>query len=625
MRYNTNAINAKINAKRRSTYGDKYLSKVVSYTDDIKPHRLIELFSGVGSGKNYFINSLIKGYQEQRPDGTEVSVDPLVVLVITSRRSKVNELLTDNDLPADGKVGKWDYFHQVFDEDFQQVEETGKYFTLEDEWGTHNVFQRSVVCTNAFIERYLQYRYHPQDITTHLWELFDLIVIDEAHSLVTDASYQSSPFYVNELIWEFERRHKLAEALPEKHKPPRCGNLLLMTGSVAPMQKLMLPEKPHVINCMETCKNVRPENIHFLTREQAVGQVVEQLGAGDKVVYFTNHTPNPKEFIADTAIDPASVAISFSKAESRTNLEKDAPAEFQRMVRVETTIAESHRIPDDIHFWLTTSRNKEGINILNEDIAHLYVESHGQSDIIQMAGRIRCGVKHMYVVVDSKDNFTPEWKNEADFCNQQLATSINASGSIFDACNEYLDALCLENKIVGLFNTRAAQVTAYGKKNGCKPVAEYIDYIHDRFPYVRYSYVDNVFRFYQMRKESRTVQGKEIHLFTQRIEKPGSIEKMFRAWFPTSTVHPYVSEEEKQKREALEYLSQMGINDEGRRFTAQECDAMQIELNRIFGEDLDSLNCLLKKCMPFKLKRMSRAKSNPDYSLYKLYPMEEAG
>lgn len=54
----------------------------------------------------------------------------------------------------------------------------------------------------------MQYRYRPLDATTHLWELFDLIVIDEAHSLVLDASYQSAPFYVMELINEFCARHK---------------------------------------------------------------------------------------------------------------------------------------------------------------------------------------------------------------------------------------------------------------------------------------------------------------------------------------------------------------------------------------------------------------------------------
>ncbi len=217
--------------------GTKHLSDTVSYLDDIKPHMLSMLYAGVGSGKNHFINQLITGHTDKRHDGTEAHLDPMLVLIITSRRSKVNELLTDADLPIDGKIGKWDYYHQVYDPSFPAIEFTGKYLSLEDDQGTHKVFQRSVACTNAFIDKYFQYRYHPQDITTHLWELFDLIVVDEAHSLVTDASYQSAPFHVNELIREFCARHKAAEEDPEHHKAPRCKNLLLMTGSVTPMKQ----------------------------------------------------------------------------------------------------------------------------------------------------------------------------------------------------------------------------------------------------------------------------------------------------------------------------------------------------------------------------------------------------
>ena len=87
----------------------------------------------MGSGKNYFVNSLIKGYEDTRHDGSKVKLKPMTVLVITSRRSKVDELLTEDDLPADSKVGKWDDFHQIYDDEFQTVEPTGKYIRIEVE------------------------------------------------------------------------------------------------------------------------------------------------------------------------------------------------------------------------------------------------------------------------------------------------------------------------------------------------------------------------------------------------------------------------------------------------------------------------------------------------------------
>ena len=361
--------------------GTMHLSDTISYLDDIQPNLLTMLYAGVGSGKNHFINQLMTGYTDKRHDGTEVKLDPLYILLITSRRSKVNELLTEDDLPLDDKVGKWNWFRQrISIPSYIPIAPTDKQITLESQYGKQPYYPRSFACTNAFIERYLQYVYHPQDITTHLWELFDLIVVDEAHSLVMDASYQSAPFYVDDLIREFCARHRTAEADPEHHKAPRCKNLLMMTGSVSSMKMYDFPVAPHVIDRMDECTNVVPANIQFITSSAAKAQLSKQLQHGEKAVYFTNHTPQLDTFLKGTTIDPSTVVLSFSKEEGREKLAKDAPDSFKRMEQVEESIAKDNLIPDDIHLWLTTSRNKEGINILNTDIDHLYVESHIHSD-----------------------------------------------------------------------------------------------------------------------------------------------------------------------------------------------------------------------------------------------------
>lgn len=558
-------------------------------------------------------------------DGTYTRLEPLLVLVITSRRSKVNELLTEDDLPADGKVGKWDSYHYLYDDEFEKIEPTGKYLTLEDEYGlAYKVFQRSVVCTNAFIEKYLQYRYQPQNITTHLWELFDLIVIDEAHSLVLDASYQSAPFYVSELIREFIERHKQAEKDPEHYRAPRCGNLLLMTGSAAPMKQLSLPAVPHVIDRMEACINVVPHNIHFLTLNEAKQQLKRQLAAGEKAVYFTNHTPKLAEFCSEAGISTDKVAVSFSKKENREKLSADNAAAYDRMVCVEESIAQTNLIPDDVCLWLTTSRNKEGINIENKDIDHLYVESHIQSDIIQMAGRIRVGVKHMYIIVDSSDNYSNEWKNEADFCQQELASSFSSVGSLDNGCNDFLQTLCIRNGLEHFFNEKKSETTAYSKSKTGKPIADYIDYIHEKFPYIRYSYFDNTFRFYRMRKVSRALQRQELRRFNEALETSGAIEDLFRQWFPTAKVHSYISPEEKQNAQARAYLEKLGITDSSKRFTSTACREILEKLNSIYGENLTSINSLLKKCMPIKLQRVSNARGTTDYKLFHVVSRDKA-
>ena len=38
----------------------KYLSDIIDYSTDIEPYSIIEIISGVGSGKNYWVETLAK-------------------------------------------------------------------------------------------------------------------------------------------------------------------------------------------------------------------------------------------------------------------------------------------------------------------------------------------------------------------------------------------------------------------------------------------------------------------------------------------------------------------------------------------------------------------------------------
>lgn len=67
----------------------------------------------------------------------------------------------------------------------------------------------------------------------------------------------------------------------------------------------------------------------------------------------------------------------------------------------EQYLASHERLPGDVQLFITTSRNKEGVNIKDENIRHVYIESHCLTDIIQMTGRIRCGAENVYIVLDA--------------------------------------------------------------------------------------------------------------------------------------------------------------------------------------------------------------------------------
>ena len=67
-----------------------HLSDAISYETDIAPYRYIQIYAGVGSGKNTFINRFVNGDPEKK-------IPKMIVLVITSRRSKVDELHADEE------------------------------------------------------------------------------------------------------------------------------------------------------------------------------------------------------------------------------------------------------------------------------------------------------------------------------------------------------------------------------------------------------------------------------------------------------------------------------------------------------------------------------------------------
>lgn len=63
---------------------------------------------------------------------------------------------------------------------------------------------------------------------------------------------------------------------------------------------------------------------------------------------------------------------------------------LQNQVKVEKYLKMEEDIPDDIKVFVTTSRNKEGINIFNDEYEwHIVIESHWDEEIQQMWGRVR--------------------------------------------------------------------------------------------------------------------------------------------------------------------------------------------------------------------------------------------
>ena len=560
-----------------------YLSDAIDYNRDIKGNRFVQIFSGVGSGKNTFVEQFIKGNEE-------MEIPQKTVLIITSRKSKVQETLSDDDLDITGKIkAKWDSYHFVMtnDDDIpEDIDDIDPMFirTLSDSWGESKVYQKSVICTNAFIESYLKYVYVSDDVTTHLWELFDIIVIDEYHSIVLDASYQSAPFYIKELIEEFKLRHELADK--GEGMRPLCEQIIMMTGTPEPIEMVEMPEEyTKVIDMRGICKNVQPEQICFIERKEAKKQIAEQIKYGYRAVYFENHTDLPKKFCNNTDIKPEDVAVSFSKQEKRAKLKKNDEYTYNRMVDVEKSITNTGLIPHDVKLFLTTGKNKEGINIRNEDVQFMYVESHIFSDIAQMAGRVREGINNLYVIVDAEPFENDESKYEELFSAEKIA--MQHDNQVLGAANEYFEALCKRLGLDELYLKRETISTVMSQME----LKEYVDFIHEKFPYIRYSYFDNYFKFYELRSKGKKYQEKSISEFADIMMNKEKCVEVFKKWFPDSEIEPYENNDFRAKLIFEKYIPDINVE-----YSEEVVNAMIAELQAQCYPKLKKLQAMLNRC-----------------------------
>lgn len=134
--------------------------------------------------------------------------------------------------------------------------------------------------------------------------------------------------------------------------------------------------------------------------------------------YFTNHGISEDDIgflYADNADD-----VHFSET----------------LVKKKATVIESLEtkecLPANVRILFTTSKGKEGININDKDIPAMYCESHYVADLVQMAGRVRNGLRTLYIIRDAAQtcdylsNFTADInRNCVEAVNQTYQNYLN--------------------------------------------------------------------------------------------------------------------------------------------------------------------------------------------------------
>lgn len=556
----------------------KYLLREVSYKNDIEPYGLTEIIAGGGSGKNHFINKLATGMKKGE-DGALEDVEKKTVLLITSRRAKADELRNDETVTMAASVDAWEYSFALDDiEDIDAYLASEREITCttceDDEWETWGtaptIHQPSTAWTSAGLEHYLKKRYNPTDITTHLWNRFDLIVVDEVHSVVADASYQTAPFYVQSFVNEAYRHFESGEST--------C-NVVVMTGTPGVLNKYNFPKNSNRLNKLDECINTKPKKIVFATKAQAKDILQEKLTNGERVAYYFNHIGDILGMASDLKETDIyeRTAVSFSDEGRRDELASSAPSLYERMVAAEKHIMIHQKLPEEIQLFLSTGKNKEGINIKDEDIKTLFVESHAEVDIVQIAGRIREGVDVLYIITDSTQHSGSK--------ESRFEYWLSMQEGLLPAVNKELEEAA---KMDGVNLHRRA----YTRKpvSEYPNVSDYIKYIHAKFPYIRYDYFKDQFALYHQRKTSIRYFEDQQRMFTESLSSPEKLKKLADTWFPgvPVTVLPNIQQQVDEYLEYNHWLNQERV------IQGRERDLILSDINSITGKDNKQLKTTLR-------------------------------
>ena len=286
-----------------------------------------------------------------------------------------------------------------------------------------------------------------------------------------------------------------------------------------------------MLDRMATCRNVVPQKVVFIDRKQSRSLAGKMLADGKRSIFFFNRTRELLAFLKQVKKKaPAlasAIAVSLSNEAQRTALKGSHKEDFDRMEETERYIALNQKLPDDIQMLLTTERNKEGINIKNADVRTMFVESHVECSIVQMAGRLREGVDTLRIVTDSipheDKESVYEWHTTKD-------------GTLIKYYNTELQSIFRKREFDpnGLFATAPQQD---------EQISSYITFVENKHPYIIFDPLDLRFKLYVDRRRSKLYYAQQNQIFIEAMSDPQKLCALAQSWYPNADVSVECSDE----------------------------------------------------------------------------------
>lgn len=311
----------------------------------------IFLIAGVGAGKSTWVKEIL-------PEKGNV-------LFVTSRRAKVDEDEKDS----------------IFVNRANPNDISKHYYN---------------VITNSKLEKSLKEWSEKKGYLEKFTKRYDYIVIDEVHSMATDATFADSSFGVKTFI---------------EYVVSLGKTIICMTGTPEPVESYFYKNHWYKIDLRKICNYVKPYKIDVINQNSVIDIMKQEINGGKKIIYFINITntikPVYEELLKTEIVEDGEIAVIVAedKHEKLEDDLKDILTDgtenfFKFCKETYDEIINNKCLPERCRVLLSTSKLREGIDIKNEDIT-IICDNHILSNIIQFCGRVRVGGGYVYIIKDS--------------------------------------------------------------------------------------------------------------------------------------------------------------------------------------------------------------------------------
>ena len=176
----------------------------------------------------------------------------------------------------------------------------------------------------------------------------------------------------------------------------------------------------------------------------------------------------------ETMLDQQKITILYCRLSNEDALEDFGDIIKNNKARVETYLEDHEDLPEDIKIFISTSRNKEGINIDNEYYSRdVIIESQWIDEIKQMWGRVRTHSPETTLIHDARQHTR---------INVDLDFDYRFDLDNIQTIQDYFDNWCGDHGVMK--GNRFLNTKAHDK----------LELLHEkRFPYIRYSTVEDRF------------------------------------------------------------------------------------------------------------------------------------